>query len=356
MAADWMLATCLALFGQLPADAGAIEGTVSIASENGAPAAGAEVALRVALDGQFVPLAESTTDGQGRFRFAPLPVGPEYLYLPGANRHGVHYPGARVRLTPGHRTVHVNLKVCDAVAGPNPLIARRHEIVIRPAPGALKVTETIEIDNPTARSFVGRADGDGDEPVTLELRIPSDFERTTFEKEFFGRRFSLVDRKLVTSIPWQPGRRELKFTYVLRNEQAHRAWERPLDLPCSHVRVCVDTDQPDEVACSLASQQGDGTGQVVFESTGRTLPAGHVIRVDLGRLPVPWMAYGRWLAVAALVSLVGGTGVMALMRRRAGRVSSARSAAEEKKGARSRTTSRRAPERGKPQRASRRAA
>jgi len=300
--------------GQLPAGDGAILGVVVHDGDGQTPVAGAEVVLRVALDGQFVPVEKTIADSDGRFVFQGLPVGPGYLYLPGANHQGVHYPGPRVRLGGDRIHVRVKIEVSDAATGSNPLVARRHDIVIRPQPGALEVTETILIENPTSASYLGATDSD-DDPVTLQLSVPSDFEKTTFEKEFFGRNFSLRDGKLVTSIPWTPGKRELEFTYVLRNVQSQRVWERPLDLPTDRVRVTVVSDKPEEVSCNLDSDSDAAAGTVVFQSGGDALPPGYVLRVELGELPVSWTAYARWAALAILAALIAAVSAIAMRRR-----------------------------------------
>ncbi len=294
---------------------GVIQGVVLHAGDQ-KPVARAEVGLRVRLEGRFVVIAETTADAQGRFAFRQLSVGEDFEYLPGANRDGVHYPGPRVHLTWRHPAADVRLTVCDAVRSPSPLVARRHEIVICPEPGLVKVSETILIDNPGPSSYVGQAAGAESQPITLRLSIPSDFQRTTFDQEFFGRHFSLADGKLVTSIPWPPGPRELKFTYVLANPKTHFHWDRPLDLPCSDLTLVIRTVRPDEVSCNLDATPLRRGDEVTFAVSGRSLPAGQVLRVDLGRLPRPLMAYGRWLALAVLIGLVGSTGLVLGWRRR----------------------------------------
>jgi hypothetical protein len=188
--APFILAACSVLAQPAPSGEGSIGGIVLNGSDGRSPVAGAEVVLRVNVDGQFMTAAETVTGADGRFDFAPLPLRSDLEYLPGANRGGIHYPGERIRLGPGRPRASVELVVYDTVAEPSPLVARRHEILVRPAPGALEVTETILVDNPTARSYVGRPASEGGEPVTLELAIPSDFERVTFDREFFGRRFT----------------------------------------------------------------------------------------------------------------------------------------------------------------------
>ena len=310
----WPLALILGLTLSASADAGpgAIRGVVVNATQSGTPCPQAEVVLRLQVDGQFVPVAETLTDAQGRFQFANLAVGERYLYLPGANRADVHYPGPRTRLSAVQPEATVRLEVCDTVTHPSPLVLKSQDILIEPQPGALRVTESLVIENPTSATYVGQADNADAEPVTLQLAIPPEFERTTFHKEFFGRNFAIRGDKVVTGIPWTPGRRELTFTYTLRNEDRQRVWQRPLDLPCARLRVRVRHDQPDEVSCSLGHASAEATGEVLYESADRTLPAGHVVRVELGRLPRAWTSYGRWIAGAVLLGLIGGVAAVVL--------------------------------------------
>jgi hypothetical protein len=220
-------------------------------------------------------------------------------------------------LSPDRPTAQVVLKVRETIGEPDPLVLRDYDLVVRPEPGALRVTETMVIDNPEPATYVGRRPPGGAEPVTLQLGIPPDFERVTFDKEFYGRGFSLINEKLVTAIPWTPGQRELRFTYVLRNDGRQRHWTRPLDLPCRHVRLTVRTEAPEEVSCNLAASSRREDAGVVFESQTRELPAGFTIRLELSRLPVPVMAYARWVVLAALALVIVGTWLVMSRQRRA---------------------------------------
>lgn len=306
------LAIC-ALPLQASDTAGTLGGIVVKAADP-TPVSGAEVVLREYVDGQFLPAAKTTSDADGRYYFRNLPVDGR-LYQPGANHGGVHYPGEKVRLTARRPVAGVKLEVCDPVTGPSPLVVRSHDIVIEPLPGRLQVREVLEIENSGSDCYVGASVDGGGEPVTLGLSIPGRFERMTFDKEFFGRRFSVRGEKVVTGIPWTPGRRELAFTYVLPNEDRFCVWERNLDLPSSQIRLAIHADDPDAVSCNLGARSIGEHGDVVYLADG-PLPAGHVLRVELGRLPISAMAYARWTALA----LLGGAIVIAavvLRRKRA---------------------------------------
>ena len=245
-----MIAALSAPPGSMPI--GSIAGVVVNASRDNAPVAGAEVALRVRVDGQFVVAAETKTNTQGRFVFDALPADPAYVYLAGANFQTVHYPGRRVQLSGRQQRAHVDIAVHDAVESPSPLVVRDHQITITGEADALRVTEALVIDNPGKTTYVGLPKGESKRAATLRLSIPSDFVRATFDEEFFGRNFVIIDGKLVTDVPWTPGQRTVSLTYILPNSQKVRTWERPLDLPTDVLRVNVTGVAAARAVCSAA--------------------------------------------------------------------------------------------------------
>lgn len=284
---------------------GLIDGVVINRSQGGRPAIGVEVELRAELDGELAPVGRTQTDKDGKFRFRGVPLDRTLTYVAGANVDGVHYASDKFTIGPWRHAAHVRLEVREAADAANPLVIRRHEIVLEPELGALHVTEALLIDNPTSKTFVGRATADAPMPVTFTLGIPNDFERLTFEEEFYGRNFALIGGKVVTSIPWEPGRRWVRFTYSARNERGYRRWQRRIDAPCEQLVIRISGEHADGVACSLPSLDADASeqGQPVFASSG-PLAAGEVVWVGLGDLPVSWMAYARWSAVVVLVATI----------------------------------------------------
>ena len=298
--------------GQETPEPGSISGVVVNASQGDAPVDGAEVALRVLVDGQFVIAGETTTDGQGRFSFDNVPADPNYVYLPGASWQTVHYSGERLRLDSRQRHVDVQIPVRDVVKTPNPLTVRDHSITVEAEQNALRVTESLLVYNPGQATYVGQPAGESTRATTLTLSIPPNFTRITFHKEFYGRRFTVIDGKLVTDVPWEPGARELKFTYVLPSFEGHRFLERPLDLPTFRLLVTIPNADAKQVTCNAVQTEHDDQAAVMFAS--EQLPAGHVLRVDFGRLPVSLAAFAPWGAFVIVVGLIGTT-ILILKRR-----------------------------------------
>ena len=317
MTPSLLLAVVSFLPGQATPAAGAIRGTVVNASQAQVAVSGAEVALRVNVDGQFVLAAETKTDEQGRFEFDDIPADPDYVYLAGANWDTVHYPGPRIQLTNSNRLADIQLAVHDTVEAPNPLIVRDHKIVIEPEIGVLRITESMEIDNPSRTTYVGQPSKADGRAATLWLSIPSDFTRVTFHEEFFGRRFTVIDGRPVTDIPWTPGTRELTFTYVVPNDDRTRTWKRPLDLPTSDVSVHVHTDGDAAGEAVLSNLTPDSGAARSHRYVSRSLSAGHVLEVTLGELPTPFAAHAKWIALGTLVVIVLLTVVLQRLQTRA---------------------------------------
>lgn len=316
-----ILATWLATAVVAPPD-GTIDGIVVNLSRDGRPAAEVEVELRAELDGELVPVARTRTDARGAFAFRGVPLDRTLTYVAGANRDGVQYATSKFALGPERRTAHVRLNVRDAETESNPLVLRRHDVVIEPAPGVLHVTEALLVDNPTEKTYVGKARGDAPMPVTFELGIPTDFERLTFEEEFWGRSFALVGGKVVASVPWEPGQRWVRFTYSARNEAAYRRWERAIDAPCERMSVRVKGSGGENIECSLPFD-GEAGDRAVFAAAGQSLAAGDAVWVGLGDLPVSWTTYARWAAVAVLALTVASLTYWSRRRNKSARGSNA---------------------------------
>ncbi len=308
------IATLLSL--QLSETTGSIDGVVLNISRNGRAVPAADVLLRASVDGEFIPVARAQSDAQGRFSFRDLPVDQGITYLPGATCDEIHYPGTRIVLTSAQPHAQVRLTVQEAITQPNPLVISDYQIYLEPEAGALRVTEQLLIENPEPATFVGLKPTKDGQPVTLQLRIPSGFEKVTFHEEFYGRRFVLINSVPTTSIPWPSGQRVLRFSYVIREESQRLIWNRPLDLPCRRIQLHVQSDIAGRLETNLRAEPVAHDGLTTFTAGRDLLPAGHTLQAHIKNQPLPFMAYARWIALALLSVIAIATLLFVALRRR----------------------------------------
>jgi hypothetical protein len=283
---------------------GSIVGVVLNGSNNWKPIAGAEVVLRAGVDGLLDTVASTKTDLYGKYRFSSLPLDRDIVYLPGVNREGIHYPGHRVQLNERNWIEHVQVLAYDATSA-SPLALQRHDIDIDVEDGVLCVNETLWVVNQSRVTFVGPLNHEGG-PTTLRLAVPKSFDRVTFEREHYGRRFRVVDGGLATDMPWPPGSYKLAFKYRLPLGEIRGTLRRSLDLACAQVNVRIKEQHADRVVCNLpaSSQQGDA---VRFSNPTGVLASGFVVEVTISGLPLSWAFYSRTGALAAVGILIVAT-------------------------------------------------
>jgi hypothetical protein len=282
---------------------GTIRGVVLDGTHRQKPLENVVVVLRAGPDGALTPVDETVTDRLGNFVFENLPLDPAITYLPGADRHGVHYPGRRTRLDATTPSAQTRIVTFDAVESPSPLVAQRLEIEIEVRHELLEVRETLLVENASDQTYVGEQN-DGVPPVTMRLAVPPNFDRVTFGSEFYGRRFQVVEHQLVTDIPWPPGVRELKYAYRVPTATAGAVFRRTVDLPARNVTLRVHGDALETTSCNLPLAR-TSESSAVFAS--EDVAAGHSIELIVGDLPFPWIQCARWGAVATLAALVLAT-------------------------------------------------
>jgi hypothetical protein len=299
----WLILPLLAfdLSAAPPERLGTLEGVVVNGSRGDEPVGGAEILLRAGRDNHLEEVDRGKADSAGKFIFR-VPCDLRLGYLVGADRDGVNYPGERVRVDERYPHQQVLVRVFDALESPSPLTAARHDIELLIDQELMTISETLVVQNDSKKSYVGERVG-SNPPVTLRLRIPPNFDRVTFAKEFYGRRFRIVDHELVTDIPWPPGVRELRFSYRIPLEGSAGRFHRAVDMPCTEFTVRVRGTNLDRLSCNLPLKHKAGN-EAVFASAGGQLRTGDTVELQIGKLQPPWSFYARWAAVGMLSVLI----------------------------------------------------
>ena len=169
------------------------------------------------IDGKFAPFRIAKSDAQGRYRFDHLPVGADFKYLLGANCNDVLYPGPRLQLFDKLPDATATLAVYDAIAEPSPLRLARFCATIAVEAGLLRVTESLEIDNPSKRTYIGKPHGKAP-ATTLSLAIPKEFGGSRSTRSFSGG-----------GLPWSTG----GFPRAFPGRRGRRRSSTPTSCPTS---------------------------------------------------------------------------------------------------------------------------
>ena len=279
-----------------------IEGVVRRA-ENGAPVAGAEVAL-YALTAEGVPgLRRTASDAEGRFVFENVANDPAIGWLVGARFEGVAFPGGRVAFAPGATVASIEVRVDQPTRDPEKVRVGEHSVRLVREPGGLRALETLALRNEGPNTYFVPAEARAQARAAFETVLPAG--AAAFEMPL-----GVVPEGLVRSgdrLRWygpvMPGAQELTWSFVLApeaklSEDGPERYAFSLNVPRDTERVAILVADPD------AMLEGEGlTGPEDTEVDGRAMRRWSLASPRPGPLPLRVSLPPARLAAAGVVSV-----------------------------------------------------
>lgn len=269
----WQSRTALLLFALLlgmawvvPAQAqerGTIEGQV-VNGTAGAPEVGEGVAvvLHVDLgDSETTPL-ETTTDGEGRFRFDGLDTDPDLEYWPEAIYLDVPYSVVSpLRFEDGQPSLSATLTVYETTSDDSAISLSSVHSIVESFGEVLRITEIHLLSNSGDRAYVGGSD-DQNPDTTVSVPVPENAVGLSFEEDTQGGRFVEVEGGLRDTAPVPPGSETslIFMSYHLMVAGDTIPLERRFAYPVANLNMLVA--QP---GLTLRSEQLESRGTQLFQ-------------------------------------------------------------------------------------------
>ncbi len=231
--------TLSSIWGQVQ-PSGQIDGQLKNGTPDGATVSGKTITLASLRESGWQTERATTTDTQGHFSFAGLPLDGTTLYLPIAGHEGAwYYPAQPVSLTdsPGAQ---VEITVYDATQTDAALRYERSAMLIAGIqPAALTVMEMSGLSNTEPKTVIGT------DPTGAGQAISARFPLPTGAIGFQPQR-GIIDSQLIPTqdgmgLIWPifPGRQELAFSYQLPYNGDNVAIDKVLAYPVGTFAVYV---------------------------------------------------------------------------------------------------------------------
>jgi MYXO-CTERM domain-containing protein len=316
--------TLSSIWGQIQAS-GQIDGQLNNGTPDGATLAGNAITLASLRESGWQTERTTTTDAQGHFTFAELPVDGTTLYLPIAGHEGAwYYPAQPVNLTESP-SARVDITVYDATQTDAALRYERSALLIAGIqPASLTVMEMSGLSNTDSKTVVGA------DPTGAGQAISARFPLPTGAIGFQPQR-GIIDSQVVPTqdgmgLIWPvfPGRQELAFSYQLPYNGDKVAIDKVLAYPVGTFAVYVPEGGM-EISSPVLQPQGatELGGRRYQLYTATDLSRGDRISVQITGInaamtgPQPPMTAPLMVASGATLMLAG-LGAAFAWRRRVG--------------------------------------
>jgi hypothetical protein len=240
-----MFALAVALTLVAPAqaqNAGVLTGRVENSTADGQDVgAGIPVTLRVFRGDTQADSLETTTDGDGSFRFEGLDTATDLEYWPEATYLGIVYAHAAPLQFDDERTsLEATIPVYETTNDDSFVSLDSVHFIAESFGEVLRVSEIHLLRNSGDRTYVGRAGEDG-QLVTVFVPLPQNAVGLAFEQGATEGRFVTVDGGFVDTEPLPPGQESslLFFSYHLMVGGDRVPLERRFAYPVSNLSVLV---------------------------------------------------------------------------------------------------------------------
>lgn len=242
---------------------GILEGQV-VNGTAGAPEAGEgiSVVLYVYSGDSETAAFETTTDGDGRFRFEGLDTDPNLEYWPEANYLEVPYPvSAPLRFEDGQPSLSATLTVYETTSDDAAISLSSVHSIVESFGEVLRITEIHLLSNSGDRAYVGDSDGP-DQGTTVSVPLPDGAVGLSFGDDAQEGRFVEDEVGLRDTAPVLPGTETsmIFFSYHLMVTGETVSLERRFEYPVANFNMLVA--QP---GLAMRSEQLESRGPQLFQ-------------------------------------------------------------------------------------------
>lgn len=256
----------------------AVQGT-----KDGPPVQGDIVEIGLFHRDALIKRLSGRLDDHGELLLADLPVGLAITPVVQIKHAGVTYQETGPSMDAAKPGANLDIVVYEvSEAAPSWKVALRH-MVIEPSASGFAVSETLVVENPADRTWMGAPADQHNRRATIAIPLPIGAERPELVQGFHGWCCSEhSDRSLIVQMPLMPGKTTFKFAYLAP------VVEGVLDLrvtsPAEVVRLAIFV--PDDNSAARAEfvtqlPSGAASTQSLRMFQGDHLPAGSTAGVVL---------------------------------------------------------------------------
>lgn len=284
------LVLCLLLFVCSLARAESIEGIVTNGTRN-RPQASAAISL-LKLDQGMQPIRETTTDTQGRYRFADVPADTGASYLVRVTYAGVTYH--KPALFQSGTAARVDVEVYERTSSEKAIAVDVHGIAFDPSEGRLRVREAYAVANQTRPPLTVYGEGGtfrfalptNVKDVELSMQAPTGMplEQTPVEK---------LPGQYAVDFPLRPGTTQVRLSYSLDYPVARAQMALRSFYAVNHTQVFIPSTGVELSSRSLTPLGTDSERQLSIYGA-ENLSAGSVVEFEVsGTAPAAARAGGE---------------------------------------------------------------
>lgn len=243
------------------------------------------ITLAVAAEGESPATFSTTTDEEGRFRFAEVDLREGSFYQVQVEYKGVIYTSEVKTFASGSEPLTFPLTIYETTNDPGSLVIERQHILVEFQvefqQGNLTVLEFLLVENSQDRTYIGDSGGH-----TLRLPLPPRATNIQFEDPLMAENATFSEEGLALTQPVLPGETAVLFSYRLPLSGPEFTVTKSVVYPTTNFNFLVEDVGAQVESPTLAFVETvEAEGGKYLHYFAQDLEGGTVVTVWLSQIP-----------------------------------------------------------------------
>lgn len=307
--------------GDEPPAAGARSGTLAIQAVHGSKGsfaiAGSDVEVDVVLGSRVVKHVALKMDDRGVVMLGDVPLGDGFRPVARIKYSGVTYQEIGPVMDASSPSARMAVTVYDTTDEQPPWRVSMRHVMATPSANGFDVAETLVVENPSDRTWLGKEAGRDQKRAVVEIEIPERAQAVQLDSGFHGWCCTqLAGKRMTVQMPLMPGQTTFRYSYRLPVVAGGASLSVGSAAPIDHAVFFVPDDVGVTAAGGLAKGDAQDMGPVKMRMyTAASVAPWSTVGLEIHTLAARAGEDWTWIAGGGAAVLVLAAGSAAWWRR-----------------------------------------
>ena len=192
-----------------------------------------EVVVQIFEGRHLLHTFNARADAEGKAVFENVPEGEHLTAVARARHQNMMFAGQPVSLRPAEDGHVASVQVFDVSTDKSKLLVETHHLILKALPGALEVTEYMQLKNSCDKAISSSERDDQNRTIVLDVKLPRRFKNLRSFSYFEDDALVITEKGFYDIMAVPPGEQHITFSYTLDVRSEVMDFAKTISLPTS---------------------------------------------------------------------------------------------------------------------------
>lgn len=272
---------------------------------DGASVTNDEVVVQIFDSRYLLNTLNGRVNADGNVVFDDMPEGNHLTAVARARHQDMMFSGRPVSLQSTERDRVASVQVFDVSDDKSQLSVETHHLIIKVRPGAIEVTEYMQLRNSCDMAISSSERDDQNRTIVLDVKLPPGFKDLRAFSYFEKSAMVVTKEGFYDTMAIPPGEQHITFAYTLDVTSETMNVTKIISLPTSEFALFAELGRAKIHALGETQRRAmRSSGESMHYYERGSLAPGEEITVQLADLDIGSQGLAKWIIAAAAICII----------------------------------------------------